>query len=476
MDPTRYDLVILGGGSAAFAAITAADDRDLSTAIVNAGLPIGGTCVNVGCVPSKHLLAVAETAYEPPQNPFNAITYRDDQPTIDWSAAIEEKDTLVTTLREQNYIDVANTFDVDIYHGRGRLQQGPTIDIAEGEDANTQITGEKVLIATGSSPWIAPIDGIDDIDYETSETILERQELPSSFVIIGGGYVAMEWGQILNRMGVDVTILQRSGHVLSDFWEPLGQNLETHLQQEGITVVTNVSFDQIRTQSNGDIQVNTTVDTDERTFSAQELFVATGVTPNTADIGLDTLNIGTDENNAIRTTEYFKTNHSDVYAAGDCIGSPMLETVAAKEGNRAVNNAFGDTTQSINYSAVPTVIYTSPEVATVGVTEPEYMNQYGTCTCRTVQMENLPKAKTVKDTRGFLQVVKHHETDDIVGVHMVGPRAADIISEATLAVKHGLSIHDIIDTIHPFPTFSEAFKQACQAFNRDISNMSCCIE
>jgi mercuric reductase len=174
--------------------------------------------------------------------------------------------------------------------------------------------------------------------------------------------------------------------------------------------------------------------------------------------------------------EHFQTANPDVYAAGDVIGEPELETVAAKEGNHAVKNAFGNDGKTIDYNAVPAVVFTSPEVASVGTTELEYMDKYGTCTCRTVQMSDVPKAKAVKDTRGLLQVVKHHETDEIVGVHMVGPRAADMIPEATLAVKFGITIDDIIDTIHPFPTFSEAFKHACQAFRRDTSTMSCCVE
>jgi mercuric reductase len=178
----------------------------------------------------------------------------------------------------------------------------------------------------------------------------------------------------------------------------------------------------------------------------------------------------------IHVDDHFQTTNPDVYAAGDVIGEPELETVAAKEGNHAVKNAFGGEGISIDYDTVPAVVFTSPEVAAVGTTESEYMAEHGTCSCRTVQMEDVPRAKAVKNTDGLVQVVKHHETAEIVGVHMVGPRAADMIMEATLAVKFGLTIDDIIDTVHPFPTFSEAFKHACQAFRRDTSTMSCCVE
>lgn len=188
------------------------------------------------------------------------------------------------------------------------------------------------------------------------------------------------------------------------------------------------------------------------------------------------MGIETNDNETIRVDEHFQTTNPHVYAAGDVIGKPELETVAAKEGNHAVKNAFADEGVSIDYDRVPAVVFTSPEVASVGITELEYTNEHGTCSCRTVQMEDVPRAKAVKNTDGFVQIVKHHETDEIVGVHMVGPRAADMIMEATLAVKFELTVEDIIDIVHPFPTFSEAFKHACQAFRRDTSTMSCCVE
>nr|WP_233340549.1 mercury(II) reductase [Haloprofundus sp. MHR1] len=475
-----YDLVILGGGAAAFAAITEADRRDLSTAMVNTGLPLGGTCVNVGCVPSKHLLEVGKTAFEPPRNPFDAVAYDDDQPRTDWATAMEEKDRIVASLREQNYVDVADHFGTDIYEGYGRVIDDTAIEVVDGEDASTTITGEKVLIATGSSPHIAPIDGIETVDYETSETILERRDRPESVVIIGGGYVALEWGQILHHMGVDVTLLQRSSHVLSGMEGQLGRELQRCFEDEGIEIVTDATVDRVR-EENGDvsssgISVDVTVGRELHTYTAEDLFLATGVAPNTDDIGLAEIGVETDDSGAIVVDETFRTANPGVYAAGDCIGEPMLETVAAKEGNHAVRNAFGNEGATIDYHAVPKAVFTSPEVAAVGTTELEYMDEHGTCTCRTVEMDDVPKAKAVEDTRGLVQVVKHHETDEIVGVHMVGPRAADMIPEATLAVKFGLTVDDIIDTIHPFPTFSEAFKHACQAFRRDTSKMSCCVE
>jgi len=475
--------VILGGGAAAFAAITEASRQGLSTAMVNTGLPIGGTCVNVGCVPSKHLLAVAEHGAAASDNPFDAVTYTE-EPTVDWTEALDGTDEIVERFRQENYVDVAEHFETDIYEGYGQLIDDTTIEVVDGLDKGTRIAGEKALIATGSSPWAPPIDGLDDVEYYTSETILDERDLPESISIIGGGYIALEWGQILHRVGVDITILQRSDRILSGMEVQLGREIQRAFREEGIDIVTGNDFQQVQSAAadggteaiQQGVTVETTVDGDSRVFTAEALFVATGVQPNSQNIGLEALGVETEPDGAIRVDECFQTTNSDIYAAGDVIGEPELETVAAKEGNHVVKNAFGDEGATIDYNAVPAVVFTSPEVAAVGTTELEYMNEHGTCSCRTVQMEDVPRAKAVKNTDGLVQVVKHHETDEIVGVHMVGPRAADMIMEATLAVKFDLTVDDIIDTVHPFPTFSEAFKQTCQTFRRDTSKMSCCIE
>ncbi|MFC7164726.1 mercury(II) reductase [Halospeciosus flavus] len=483
-EPTEYDLVILGGGAASFAAITEASDRGLSTAPVNTGLPLGGTCVNVGCVPSKHLLALGESAFAPQDNPFDAVRYSDDEPTVEWSAALDGTNALVEQFRQSNYVDVADHFETDIYEGYGELVDDTTIEVVDGADEGACITGNKALVATGSSPWAPPIDGLDDVDYYTSETILEERDLPESIVIIGGGYIALEWGQILHRVGVEVTILQRSERVLSAMEGQLGREMQRAFEEEGIEVVAGNDFQRARAPAadggaeaiQSGVAVETTLDGTKRTVTADALFVATGVQPNSKGIGLETVGVETNDDGTIHVDEHFQTTNPDVYAAGDVIGEPELETVAAKEGNHAVKNSFGDEGVSIDYDSVPAVVFTSPEVASVGTTELEYMDKHGTCSCRTVQMEDVPRAKAVKNTDGLVQVVKHHETDEIVGVHIVGPRAADMIMEATLAVKFGLTVDDIIDTVHPFPTFSEAFKHACQAFRRDTSTMSCCVE
>lgn len=362
-----YDLAILGGGAAAFAAITEASRRNLTAAIVNDGLPLGGTCVNVGCVPSKRLLAVAETAFEPPRTPFDSITYDTGEPAFDWCTAVAEKDALVDQLRRENYINVAEHYNTAVYEGHGRFTDTTTIEINSGPNAGNRIEAEKVLVAAGSSPWTAPIDGLDAIEYETSESILTRRELPETMIVLGGGYVALEWGQILHRVGVDVTLLQRSDRLLSSMEGQLGREIKRCFEEEGFEVITGNDFRRVRTSDvvadsgvsaeEHQMVVETEVNGTLRTFDAEELFVATGVRPNTDGIGLERISVEVNDTGAVAVDDHYRTANPDVYAAGDVIGEPMLETIAAKEGNHAVQNAFGDVGLIVDYRSVPKVVF-----------------------------------------------------------------------------------------------------------------------
>jgi len=299
--PTDYDLVILGGGAAAFAAITEASRQGLSTAMVNTGLPIGGTCVNVGCVPSKHLLAVAEHGAAASDNPFDAVvTHRGTDRRLDRSTRRDRRNRRAIptgelrrrrrALRDRHLRRLRPT-DRRHDHRGGRWPR-----------QRDRIAGEKALIATGSSPWAPPIDGLDDVEYYTSETILDERDLPESISIIGGGYIALEWGQILHRVGVDITILQRSDRILSGMEVQLGREIQRAFREEGIDIVTGNDFQQVQSAAadggteaiQQGVTVETTVDGDSRVFTAEALFVATGVQPNSQNIGLEALGVETE--------------------------------------------------------------------------------------------------------------------------------------------------------------------------------------
>ena len=465
----RYDLIVLGGGAAAFAAATEADRRNLRTVIINAGLPIGGTCVNVGCVPSKHLLALGKERYHPARPNFAGVGAT--TPSFDFTRAMAEKDALVTALRQQNYQEVLDSFrQVDYLEGRGKLLDAHTV-----EAAGKRLTGDRILIATGSSTKIPPFKGLAETGYLTHIEALALERLPASLVIFGAGFLALEFAQIFSRMGTRVTLVARAPRILRIQEPEISLALRNHLEAEGIEIVTESGVREVGKTRDGK-QVTLTTPVGERRLEAEEIMVATGVRGNIDGLGLEQVGVAVEQGEQIAVNERLQTSVPHIYAAGDVAGRKQLETVAAREGKIAVENAFGDSGKTLDLHSVPYAVFTDPEVASVGLTEARYMAIHGACSCRTISMDRIPRAVAVKDTRGLLKMVAHHETGQVMGVHILAPNASEMIHEAVLAVKHGLTVDDLIDTVHVFPTYSEAIKIAAQAFRRDISTMSCCVE
>ncbi len=465
----NYDLIILGGGAAAFAAATEADRRKLHTLIINAGLPLGGTCVNVGCVPSKHLLALGKTLHNPAHPDFPSVEAL--TPAFDFDRAMSDKEELVKTLRQQNYQDVLDSFShVKFMQGCGRLIGSHRVKVGEQE-----LTGDNILIATGSSNKVPLFKGLIETGYLTNVEALQLQKLPISLIILGSGFLALEFAQIFNRMGTRVTLVARASRILRVQEPEISEALRACFESEGIEVRTETNVVEISQGTNAK-QVRIVTAEGEQTLEAEDILLATGVRGNIDNLGLAKIGIKIVENDRVQVNRQMQTSIPHIYAAGDITGHKRLETVAAKEGKLAVENAFANASKSIDFSSIPYAVFTDPEVASVGMTEAEYMAQYGICSCRTIPMDMVPRALAVNDTRGLLKMIVHHETGKIMGVHILAPNASEMIHEATLAVKFGLHVDDLIDTVHIFPTYCEAIKMAAQAFRRDISTMSCCIE
>jgi mercuric reductase len=464
-----YDFVIIGGGAAAFAAATRASDLGVRAAIINDGLPIGGTCVNVGCVPSKHLLAVGDELFYPARSPFEALK-DGHKPDFDFKTAIEEKRRLVAALRESNYVDVLGSLrEVDYIEGRARFLSSDAVEVN-----GRRLTAAKFLIATGSRPAILPFLGIEGVDYLTNREAMELEELPESLIVIGAGPIGLELGQMFLHFGTRVLVLEKEPQILPRVEPEIADELQRVLEDEGMRF--ECACDIKRVWQEGKTRfVEADVLGETRTFHADQLLLATGVRPNTEDMGLEAAGVRIDGRGFVEVDEHMQTSAPGIYAAGDVVGKMFLETLAAKEGAVAAANAFEVAGQTIDYDAIPAAVFTNPQVATVGLTEEEEMRRFDACACRTVEVARIPKAKAIKETRGLIKMVIHPENSKVLGVHIVAPNAAELIHEATLAVKFGLTVDDIVDTVHVFPTLSEGTKLAAQAFTRDISVMSCCI-
>ncbi|MBI2979849.1 MAG: mercury(II) reductase [Chloroflexi bacterium] len=466
----KYDIIIIGGGAAAFAAATKAADLSKTTLMVNSGLPLGGTCVNVGCMPSKNLLTVGDEFFYSQRPRFKALR-NSVKPILDFQAAIKEKDRMVTKARRGNYINILRSLkNVTLLEDKAKLA-GPS---------QVEVTGKiyeasKIIIAVGASTRPLPIPGLDAVRWLNNVTALQLQKLPASMVIIGGGPQGLEFAQMFAHFGSKVTVLEAMPQILPRQEPEIAAELQQCLKEEGISIHTAARVERMAEQ-NGQKVVAFREGASAQEVECDEVLLAAGIRPNTAGLGLDKAGVKTDKNGFIQVNQYYQTDNPDIFAAGDCIGKMPLETVAAKEGALATENAFTAPVRTINYDHVPSAVFTNPQVASVGLTEEEEMRRFNTCLCRTIYMDVVPKALAVNETRGAFKMVIHPRNYKVLGVHIVAPFAADLIHEATIAVKHGLTIHDIIDTVHVFPTFSEGIKRVAQAFTRNVSKMSCCVE
>lgn len=466
----KYDLIIIGGGSAAFAAATKAADLKKTALMINSGLPLGGTCVNVGCMPSKHLLTVGDEYYYAQLPSFKAVRHGT-RPVLDFKTAIREKDKVIAKARKQNYTRVLKSLkSVTLLEERARLA-GPNQVEVEGKIYEA----DKIIIAVGASTKSLPIPGLDNVPWLNNITAMQLQSLPASIVIIGGGPLGLEFAQMFAHFGSKVTVLEAMAQILPRHEPEIALELQRCLKVEGIDIHTAVRVEKV-TERNGKKVITFEKSDSTREVECEEIMLATGIKPNTIDLGLEKAGVKMDKNGFIQVNQFYVTDNHNILAVGDCVGKMPLETVAAKEGALAAENALTIPVRTLDYDHVPSAIFTNPQVASVGLTEQEEMRRFNSCLCRTIYMNAVPRALAVSETRGIYKMAIHPHSHKVLGVNIVAPDAADIIHEATLAIRLGLTIDDIIDTIHVFPTFSEGIKRVAQAFTRDVSKMSCCVE
>ncbi len=471
----EYELVILGNGAAAFAAAIKADELGKKTAMIKGGT-VGGTCVNVGCVPSKRLLVSGEVIKNTRNHNLgkNAIAQHDEE--FDFVKIMEFKKKLVENLRYEKYENVLNKLkSVDLYEGIAGFISEKEVKISHAEK-NTVISGKTFIIATGASPSIPKLQGIDSIDYWTNVEGLEQERVPESLIVVGGRALGLEFAQMYNRLGAKVTLLQRSPSIIPEEEPEMSEALKLYLEEDGITIHTAVDLKSFEKDAkNNKVIVNAEVNGKQIMLEASSILFATGRTPNTKSLNVENAKIKLGTKGEIVIDSEMKTNNPNIFAAGDVTGEPMLESLAAREGTYAAENALLSSHKKIDKSVVPKVIFTDPQFASVGITEKEVIESLKACTCRVVRFTDVPKAIIMGDTRGMIKMVAHPKTHVVLGVQILSPMAAEIVHEAVMILKNGYRIEDVVDTIHVFPTMSEALKLVAQSFFRNIKDTSCCI-
>jgi mercuric reductase len=458
---SEYDLAIIGSGGGAFAAAIAARRRELRVVMIERST-VGGTCVNVGCIPSKALLAAAETRHRAGQERFPGI--RTEAGEVDFAALIAGKDEIVDGLRQEKYLDIAAEYDIELLDANARFLDGPALDV-DGR----RIEAAHYLVATGAEPAIPDIPGLADSGYLTSTTAMELDRLPESLIVIGGGYVALEQAQLFAHLGTQVTVLVRSKLARTE--EPeVSETIREAFEAEGIVVHDGLAPERII--RDGDRVA--VVSVGGRDLRADHVLVATGRRPRTHGLGLEAVGVALGEGGKVIVDDQLSTSNPRVWAAGDVTGHPQFVYVAAKHGGLVVENAFEGADKRIDYSALPRITFTNPTIASAGLTEAQALAQGIECSCRTLALEHVPRAIVSRNTRGLVKLVAERESGRIVGVHIVGDGAGDVILAGSLAIQTGMTVEQLASGWNPYLTLGEGLYLAAQSFTRDPSKLSCC--
>ncbi|GDY33534.1 mercury(II) reductase [Gandjariella thermophila] len=470
-----YDLAIIGSGSAAFAAAVTATNRGRRVVMVERGT-IGGTCVNVGCVPSKALLAAAEARdVAQAAGRFPGLTPA--ELPVALPDLIGGKDALVGQLQREKYLDLAADYDWEIIHGSAAFTgeaTSPAVDVALAEGARLRIEADHYLIATGSAPWAPPIDGLAEAGYLTSTTAMELDTLPESMIVIGGNAIGLEQAQLFARLGVAVTIVEALDR-LAPFEEPeISHAIQAVFADEGISVHTGATVTAVHTHDGATtVSVRTAHGTDVE-LRAEQLLVATGRRPVTTGLNLDPVGVKTGSRGEVVVDEYLRTTNDRVWAAGDVTGGAQFVYVAAAHGTLVADNALSGARRALDYTALPRVIFTSPAIAAVGMTDAQAAEAGLRCDCRTLPLAYVPRALVNRDTRGLVKIVAEAGTGRLLGVHALAEGAGDLITAATYAIIAGLTVDQLAHTWAPYLTMAEALKLAAQTYTADVAKLSCC--
>lgn len=462
---TEYDLVVIGSGAAAFSAAIEATKHEAKILMVERGT-IGGTCVNIGCVPSKTLLRAGEINHFAQHNTFAGLDTS--AGAVDLSLLIEQKNALVSHLRQRKYIDLIKDYGFDLIQGEARFVNETSIEV-NGQ----KIRGEKFIIATGASPAIPDIPGLHDIEYLTSTSALDLQEVPKKLTVIGAGFIAMELGQLFHSLGSEVTLMQRNPRFLKNYDPEIAEAVKKTLIEQNIRTITNAVFE--RVEQDGTVKrIFYNVNGESKTIESNQILVATGRVPNTAQLNLEAAGVNIGSRKEVLVDKYLQTSNPNIYAAGDVTMGPQFVYVAAYEGAIAAKNALGANEQAVDLQVVPAVTFTHPSIATVGLTEDQAKQKGYEVKTSLLPLDAVPRAIVNRETTGVFKLVADAKTSKLLGVHLVAENAGDVIYAAVLAVKFGLTIDDMRGTLAPYLTMAEGLKLASLTFDKDVSKLSCC--
>ena len=473
-----YDLLIVGTGSAGMAAAIRASELGARAAIVEAADVVGGTCVNVGCIPSKYLVEAARH-YHTARTRFAGIAPCD--PDLAWAEVVRQKQSTVDALRQEKYLDVLAAYEgATLLRGRvtllGDRAAGVHVRIV-GPDGAHELVVPRVVLATGTRPARPPIPGLAEAGALDSTSVMALERLPASMIVLGGGSVGLELGQAFARFGVRVRDVEVAARILPAETPAVSETLTRALQAEGLEIHAGARATRVERTSDG-YTVHVEQGSLRGVLEAEQLLVAAGRRPNIEQLGLDAAGVATDDHGFVRVDAYMRTSNPRVFAAGDVTGGPGFVYVAALGGGIATQAALAERAAEgaipIDLATVPRVTFTEPQVAAVGLTEQEARAAGFTPKVTSLPVRALPRAVVSGHVGGSVLLVADAGTDRLLGAHLVAPNAGDVIGEAALAVRFGLTTRDLVSTLHAYLTWGEGLKLAAQTFTKDVAKLSCC--
>jgi mercuric reductase len=459
-------IAVIGSGGAAMAAAVTAAEAGARVTLVERGI-LGGTCVNVGCIPSKILIRAAHLAELRRASGFDAGLSAS-SPRVDMRALAAQKQARVEELRGAKYQTIIDEVPgITLLRGEARFKDATTLEVRLREGVTQLLPFDRALIATGASPVVPDVPGLDRTPFWTSSEALAVEKLPEHLIVYGGSAVALELSQAFLRLGSLVTLVARS--TLMSKEDPLiGETMKAFLEQEGMRVLLHNQAREV-SQAHGKFFV----DLGGQTVTGDGLLVATGRRANTAGLNLEGIGVRTESTGAIVVDERMRTSVEQVYAAGDCTTHPEHVYVAAAGGSRAATNMTGGD-EALNLSIVPAVVFTDPQVATVGLSETQARKTGFEVESRVLTLDNVPRALVNFDTRGFIKLVAERPAGRILGVQALAPEAGELIQTAAIAIRARMTITDLSAQLFPYLTMAEGLKLCAQTFTKDLKRMSCC--
>ncbi len=458
----KFQVVVIGGGPGGYVCAIRLAQLGFKTACIESRGSLGGTCLNIGCIPSKSLLNLSEEFHKAQNLSTKGI--ETGEVKLNLAKMMKNKDKAVTILTKGvEFLLKKNK--VTYFKGTGSFKSKNKISVKDGQNKEISIESEKIIIATGSVPVALPGVEFDEKVIVSSTGALKLERVPKKMVVVGGGYIGLEMGSVWSRLGAEVEIVEFLDHITPGMDKEISSEFMKILKKQGIKFNMQNKVENIKKNKSGAIVSTVDKDGNKNNFDCDIVLISVGRKPNTNGLNLESIGIELDEKKRIKTDKMFRTNIENIYAIGDVISGPMLAHKAEDEGIAVAENIAGQSGH-VNYDTIPGVVYTTPEVATIGKTEEQLKEKNIKYKIGKFSFMANSRAKAIDDSEGFVKILADEKTDKVLGAHLIGPHAGELIAEIGVAMEFGASSEDIARTCHAHPTFSEAVKEAALSVDK----------